>query len=105
MVHEHLHIWIGLLGDGLTFLGGAILALDAVNQEKEAQRIRKISRTIESPGFKRLLIEVDGATVKGEEDVEAVFLRRSAKIAKRGFIILNIGFLLLIASRLTELCR
>jgi hypothetical protein len=100
---EHMHVWIGLAGDAMTFLGGAILALDAVNQEKEAQRIRRISRTIESPGFKKLLIEIDGATIKGEKDVEAAFLHRSARIAKRGFVILNVGFLLLIASRLTEL--
>jgi hypothetical protein len=103
MACDHLHVWIGLAGDASTFLGGAILARDAVNQEREVQKIRTISRNIERPGFKKLVIEIADATVQGEEDVEAAFLKRSARMAKKGFIILSIGFLLLIASRLMEL--
>jgi len=104
MVSDHLHVWIGLGGDALTFLGGAVLALDAVNQEKEARKIRRISRIIGEPGFKKLVIEIAGTQVQDEGDVEAAFIRRSARIARYGFVILNVGFFLLITSRLIELC-
>ncbi len=105
MSSDHLHVWVGLAGDFLTFLGGAILALDAINEDRKAQMIRRIARAIEGPGFKKLTIEIAGMPVRAEDDVEAAFIRRSSRIAKYGFVVLSFGFLFLIAYRVIELCH
>ncbi len=103
MSWEHLHVWIGMSGDVFTFLGGAILSLDAVNQYKEAQKKARVIRTLSQPGFDKLKIEIAGEPIETELDITLAFIRRSARVARYGFGILSLGCLLLIASRIVEL--
>jgi hypothetical protein len=102
MAHP-LHIYLGLPGDILSFVGGVILALDALNKEREFNKIKKITRVITSPKFQTLTVEVEGEVVKGEQDVEITFLRRSVRLARIGFSFVATGFLFLMASRMVEL--
>ena len=103
MACDELHVWIGMAGDVFTFLGGGILAFDAVNQYQEAQKKARIIKTLDQPGFKKLNIEIAGEKVETEVDIALAFIRRSARVARYGFGILTLGCLLLITSRIIEL--
>jgi hypothetical protein len=102
MAHP-LHIYLGLPGDVLSFVGGVILALDALNKEREFNKIKKITRVITSPKFQTLTVEVEGEVVKDGQDVDLTFLRRSVRLARIGFSLVAVGFLFLMASRMVEI--
>jgi|HubBroStandDraft_6_1064221.scaffolds.fasta_scaffold177998_1 hypothetical protein len=102
MAHP-LHIYLGLPGDVLSFVGGVILALDALNKEREFNKIKKITRVITSPKFQTLTVEVEGEVVKDGQDVDLTFLRRSVRLARIGFSLVAVGFLFLMASRVVEI--
>ena len=102
MAHP-LHLLLGLPFDVLSFAGGVILTLDALNKEREFKKIKKISRVVTSAGFQTLTVEVEGEVVKGEQDVEVTFLRRSVRWARIGFGFVATGFLFLMASRMAEI--
>ncbi len=101
MTHEFAE-QVGLIGDTLTFVGGLILAFDAVNRAREFEKIRRISKVLAS-GIHRLIVEVEGKTVEEEADIEAVFLRRSARFAAVGFAFLAFGFVGILAYRIMEI--
>src|SRR5216110_1666385 len=75
MACDELHVWIGMAGDVFTFLGGGILAFDAVNQYQEAQKKARIIKTLDQPGFKKLNIEIAGEKVETEVDIALAFIR------------------------------
>ena len=50
-----------------------------------------------------LIVEVEGKTVEEEADIEAVFLRRSARFAAVGFAFLAFGFVGILAYRIMEI--
>ncbi len=102
MVHP-LHIYLGLPGDILSFAGGVILALDALNKEREFNKIKKITRVVTSQKFQTLTVEVEGDVVKDGQDVDLTFLRSSVRLARIGFSLVAVGFLFLMASRMNEL--
>ncbi len=102
MAHP-LHIYLGLPGDVLSFVGGVILALDTLNKEREFNKIRKITRVITTPKFQTLTVEVEGEVVKDGQDVDLTFLRRSVRLARIGFSLVAVGFLFLMASRMVEI--
>ena len=97
---------IGLCGDILTFAGAVMLAIEALEREKEFNTIR---RSVETLGDKAIGqfrwsmrgLEVDAGPNSG--NVKRVFLHRSARMAKYGCVVLAIGFLFLVAARVMEL--
>jgi len=96
---------IGLFGDGLTFIGGFLLALDAVQKGKEFDKIRKIASTVREPRLARLRFVLEGIEISAttdESEVERAFIQRSVRKAKWGCVILAIGFLCLLTVRLIE---
>lgn len=94
---------LGLLGDAFTLAGGLSLAWDTIEKEKEVRKIKDISKTIGKPGFDKLNIELYGEIVKTEDDVHRAFIRRTAKKAVWGCILLVMGFILLLAAHSIEL--
>lgn len=86
----------------LSFVGGVILALDALNKEREFNKIKKITRVVTSQKFQTLTVEVEGEVVKDGQDVDLTFLRRSVRLARIGFSLVAVGFLFLMASRMVE---
>jgi hypothetical protein len=94
---------VGLLGDLLTFTGGLLLAWDAVQKEREFERIKKVAAALQSPWLARLKVEMEGLIVADEGDVQKAFIRRSARKAAYGCGLLAAGFLLLLAARTIEL--
>lgn len=94
---------LGLAGDALTVCGGLLLAWDTVQKDREVRQVKNTARAIESPLLKGLPIEIDGVLVVCESDVERAFIRRSARKAAWGCVLLAAGFILLFATRLIEM--
>ena len=94
---------IGLFGDVFTFAGGVLLAQDALQKEKEFDKIKRVSAALNSPFMAQLHVEVGGVRIwDTKEDVERAFVHLSARKAVWGFRILSGGFLLLIVTRTLE---
>jgi hypothetical protein len=95
----------GFVGDFLSFLGGTILALDAILEERRLQGIRNWQRTIAAPELAGVVLTRTGVKLKSKDDVELSFVRQSAKRAALGAVILALGFACLFISRCTEPVR
>src|SRR5277367_3356382 len=99
MCIERLRLICGIIGDSLTFLGGAILAWDAL-QALEAYKDRRIL----AESVRRLaglkVEDDDGNVLANEEDVDVSDLRRAKRRAQVGFAILASGFFFLLVTRL-----
>jgi len=92
-LHEWLvkyHLGIGISADLLTFCGALILARDAFLHLKDLQA-RRIHEE-----FERTFPDLP------REDYEATAARTGLRMALRGSVVLLIGFLLQICSRLAE---
>ena len=102
---SHLPTVIGLPGDALTFIGGALLAWDAVQKGKEFDKIRKIAKTVKEPRLARLRFVLEGIEIStvDESDIERAFIQRSVRKAKWGCGVLAAGFLCLLIARIIEL--
>ena len=98
-----MDLWplVGLGGDFLTFVGSFLVAWDAVMKKPEFLQIQRISKLVEDD-LKGVVPEIDGIRVKSPADVQYLFVRRSARYAVRGCVLLAVGFLLLFVSRLIE---
>jgi|SRR5450759_17477 hypothetical protein len=93
----------GFAGDFLTFLGGVILAFDALREERKLNKIKDWAATVESPALAKVVITRKGVELHSEEDVELTFLRQSFKRALVGTLILTSGFVCLFIARILEL--
>lgn len=94
--------WFGFFGDFLTFLGGIVLAVDAVREEKKYRKLRAWAETIAAPELKGVILTFQGVKLKTGDDIELAFIRKSAKLALAGALILTIGFMCLFVSRCIE---
>lgn len=92
----------GFLGDFLTFSGGIVLAVDAVREEKKLRKLRDWAKTIDAPELKGVIMTLQGVKLKTGEDIELAFVRKSAKLALTGTVILTVGFMCLFVSRCME---
>ena len=101
----HIHSIIGLLGDLLTFSGGLFLALDAVQKEKEFNKIKRVAAALRTPYLAKLKVEIEGLIISDDQDVERAFIRHSARKAVVGCVVLTLGFLLLLAARILEIAN
>lgn len=91
--------WFGFAGDSLTFLGGLLLAIDAVDAERRFRRLRQWIKTIEDPEIEGVKLTMRDVLLRSAEDVELAFIRKSAKLALAGAIVLTTGFVALFISR------
>lgn len=94
--------WFGFFGDFLTFFGGIVLAVDAVREEKKFRKLRAWAETIAAPELKGVILTFQGVKLKTGDDIELAFIRKSAKLALAGALILTIGFMCLFVSRCIE---
>jgi hypothetical protein len=92
----------GFAGDGLTFCGGLILAIDAARQEKRFRKMRGKVHTYLAPEFLRLKVEEEGVLITDEKDIELTFIRHSVWWAKVGTVLLTVGFTFLLITRSLE---
>ncbi|SRR6266446_2960357 len=92
---------LGLAGDSLTFVGGFILALDALLRQKEFRKRGDLGQTVTA--LKGVRLVQDGIKLVNNDDVELVFIRQSVRRALVGATILTIGFVLLLSARIAEL--
>jgi hypothetical protein len=100
----HVGPFIGVGGDVATFVGGLVLAFDALNREKEFGRIRTVTGTaLRTGALARLKIDLNGVILTDEDDIERAFIRQSARKAIWGCGFLAVGFLLLLSAHLIEL--
>ncbi|SRR5216683_4802489 len=93
---------LGLIGDLFAFTGALLLTLDALSKEYEFRRIKRITSALKSQNLAKLKLEVGGVVLTDENDVEAVFVRNSAKKAIIGSVLLGIGFFLIIVGRILD---
>lgn len=96
---------LGFAGDSVTFVSGVLLAWDAIRSEAEFVEATKIMEGLQHPVMKGVKVSVDKLVVQNERGVERVFRRRASRKAIIGSVLLAVGFLLLLGSRLTEPCH
>ena len=94
---------VGLVGDSLTFIGSALLALDAILKERGFNRSKSLLETITNPALAKVTLERNGIVLKNEDDVELLLIRSSVRRGIwGGNCILTIGFLCLSIARFDE---
>ncbi len=94
---------LGGIGDFLTVVAGGFLAWDAVRGEKHFARMQNITSAMQHPTMRGVLVEIDGNAIRGPEDVERIFVKRTSRNAKIGFVLLLVGFAFLFGCRMTEI--
>lgn len=93
----------GFIGDLFTLTGSVLLAIDAITKEREFDKIAQIARRLTEPRLARIRFKEEGVEMSDERGVERVYIRRSARKAKWGCVLLAIGFILLAISRSLDL--
>lgn len=93
---------LGLIGDIFNCAGGILLAWDAIHRERDFARIKSIAGTLQGKQFAKLRVVMEGIQIVDEADVECAFIRRSARKAVAGCILLVVGFSLQTAARIRE---
>ena len=78
--------WFGFAGDFLTFLGGVVLALDAILEERKFRKIKDWEGTITAPELARVVITRGRVKLKTKDDVELSFVRQSTRRARRRYV-------------------
>jgi hypothetical protein len=99
-----LPLWLTVYGDFLSLLGGIVLALEAINKEREYLRHKAVDAMITSPEG-RLVIEIGAERLEGADAFAHLSNRRTAKHAIWGCALLVSGFLLLLSAHLLEALR
>jgi hypothetical protein len=97
-----MNLIFGFGGDFLSFVGGLILALDSILEERNLTHTRAWQRTVASSELTGVVMTRTGVKLKNKEDVELSFVRQSTKRAAIGAVILTIGFASLFVSRWLE---
>jgi len=91
---------LGFAGDTLTFLGGLILSADALGREREFRKQKDWIETIKE--FKGVELTRCGLRLLDENSVELVFIRLSVTRSIWGTVVVTLGFVALLASRILE---
>jgi hypothetical protein len=93
----------GLVGDSLTFIGGMILAIDAIGRQKEFTKIQNTVAAVTDPLLANVKITKEGIYLtNNEKNVELVFIHRSVNRARWGSLLVAIGFVCLLVARIWE---
>ena len=95
--------YLGLAGDTLTFVGGMILAIDAIGKQKEFRKIQSTAAAVNDPLLAKVRFTREGVSLTNHEDVELVFIHRSVKRAGWGSVIITFGFVCLLLARIYEI--
>jgi len=88
---------LGFVGDTLTFFGGVVLALDALEREREFRKQKEWADTVRE--FKGVELTRHGIRLLDEKSVELVFIRLSVRRSVWGTAIVAAGFLALLGAR------
>jgi hypothetical protein len=91
---------LGFAGDTLTFVGGLILALDALGRDQEFRRQQQLWKAVVD--LKGIELVKYGIKLTSDKSIEHVFIRQSVRRAFWGAAILALGFVFLFASRSVE---
>lgn len=94
---------LGLCGDSLTFIGGVILAIDALGKHREFKKIQRTAKAVADPILANIRLTKNGIALRGKDDVEEVFIYKSVSRALLGSIVIAIGFICLLLARLHEI--
>ena len=90
---------LGLLGDVLTFAGGGVLAIDAIWKEREFKYTKALTNVVMK--MPKLNFEDSrGERLATAEDVDLKFIRESDRRGKIGFLIMTVGFLFQLFTRI-----
>jgi len=94
---------LGFAGDGITFLGGFLLAVKEAGEERRTRVVIGAKKALKAwPELKDLGAEMEGLPVTDEDSVEIAVARGASRISRYGARILALGFVLLLASRILE---
>jgi hypothetical protein len=94
---------LGLLGDLLTFGGGLVLSLDALQRAKDFKKTTALQQTVAKlVGIK---LTSGGLRIFDNDSTELVFIRKSVRKAMWGTVIITSGFLCLLASKIIEIFK
>jgi hypothetical protein len=95
--------WTGIIGDFLTFVGGIILARDAILAVGHFSKEENTLNTVEKLGRQVPLESKDKHPLQNSDDVRRMYLRLLAKGARRGALVLAVGYLFLLVTRVLEI--
>ncbi|MFZ0313687.1 MAG: hypothetical protein WAL85_13345 [Candidatus Korobacteraceae bacterium] len=88
---------LGFAGDTLTFVGGLVLAWDALMRDREFKKQQQLGEVVHE--LKGIKLATGGIKLTGPNDVERVFIRQSVRRAFWGTAVMTLGFILLLCSR------
>ena len=91
---------LGFAGDSLTFVGGLILSLDALWRDWEFRKQKDLAGVVKQ--LKGIELTQDGIKLISGDAIERVFIRQSVRRALWGTILMTLGFIALLASRIVE---
>jgi hypothetical protein len=94
--------FFGFAGDGITFLGGIILAIDAIGKQREFRNIQSTFKAVTNPLLSGVKLTKKGVSLTNRDDVELVFIRRTVTRAIWGSCLLALGFICLLIARIIE---
>ena len=94
-------IFLGFAGDIFTFVGGFILAWDALRRHEEFRKAKNLQSVVTR--FAGLDISQGDVRLSDSGSVELLFISRSVRRALWGTAIVTLGFLCLLAARITEM--
>ena len=93
---------LGLAGDIMTFSGSIVLAWDVVQSEQQFKKAKTLADELGNGWLDQLPLRLEGLDLKNKTDIQLAFIRRTSRKAMAGFILLVIGFALLLSSRVTH---
>lgn len=97
--------YLGLSGDTLTFVGGTILAIDAIGRQREFQKIQRTATAVSDPLLAKVKFTKEGVSLTSHDDVELVFIHRSVRRALFGSVLVALGFVCLLLARICEVLQ
>jgi len=94
---------VGLVGDGLTLIGGFLLGLDALRKGADFKEVQSLIRAGHDPRLAKIRLVLNGVELSSESGAEKAVIRGSAWRAIWGCAALFLGFAVAACSRIMEI--
>ncbi len=91
---------VGILADATTFFGGYLLVREALRKEADFRDTDALKGTVRRLAGLPMEEKKSGEPLNNETDADLIEIRRTVKRARRGILIITVGFFLQLVSRI-----